>query len=89
MPVKADAYGQKYIYNLPTLNDPNAARAHNADGTDANDPFGSVTNQYVDGEPWKRKQSGQPPLHSREGLLWRPPQSNSRQPRRSRLVLFR
>jgi chitodextrinase len=40
MPVKTDANGQKYVYDLPTLNDPNPSRAHNSDGTNVNDPFG-------------------------------------------------
>jgi hypothetical protein len=40
MSVKTDAYGQNYLYNLPTFNDPNPTRAHNADGTDVHDPFG-------------------------------------------------
>ncbi|HWL14446.1 MAG TPA: malectin domain-containing carbohydrate-binding protein, partial [Opitutus sp.] len=40
LPVKTDAYGQKYLYNLPTLDDPNPARNHNPDGSDVNDPFG-------------------------------------------------
>lgn len=40
MPVQTDAYGQQYIYNIPTVNDPNPARAHNGDGSDVNDPFG-------------------------------------------------
>ncbi|WP_193210601.1 malectin domain-containing carbohydrate-binding protein [Luteolibacter marinus] len=40
MPVKTDSYGQQYIYDLPTLDDPNAARAENLDGSDVNDPFG-------------------------------------------------
>ncbi|HYD82594.1 MAG TPA: hypothetical protein VEA63_01050, partial [Opitutus sp.] len=40
MTVKTDAYGQKYLYNLPTLDDPNPSRTHNPDGSDSNDPFG-------------------------------------------------
>lgn len=40
LPVKTDAYGQKYLYDLPTVNDPNPSRAHNPDGSDVNDPFG-------------------------------------------------
>jgi len=40
MPIKTDAYGQHYIYDIPTVNDPNPGRAHNPDGSDANDPFG-------------------------------------------------
>ena len=40
LPVKIDAYGQSYLYDLPTLNDPDLARAHNPDGSDVNDPFG-------------------------------------------------
>ncbi|QJE97074.1 malectin domain-containing carbohydrate-binding protein [Luteolibacter luteus] len=40
MPVQTDTYGQQYVYNLPTVNDPNPARAHNGDGSDVNDPFG-------------------------------------------------
>lgn len=40
MPVKTDAYGQQYVYDIPTLDDPNPARAHNPDGSDVNDPFG-------------------------------------------------
>lgn len=40
LPVQTDAYGQNYLYNLPTLDDPNPARAHNLDGSDVNDPFG-------------------------------------------------
>jgi len=40
MPIKTDAYGQKYIYDLPTLDDPNPARAHNSNGSNVNDPFG-------------------------------------------------
>jgi len=40
MPIQTDAYGQQFIYNLPTVNDPNSARAHNGDGSDVNDPFG-------------------------------------------------
>ncbi|HEY5706892.1 MAG TPA: malectin domain-containing carbohydrate-binding protein [Terrimicrobiaceae bacterium] len=40
MPVQTDIYGQKYLYDLPTVNDPNSARAHNPDGSDVNDPFG-------------------------------------------------
>lgn len=40
LPMQTDAYGQKYLYNLPTVDDPNPSRAHNPDGTDVNDPFG-------------------------------------------------
>ena len=40
MPVLTDAYGQQYIYDIPTLDDPNVSRAHNPNGTDLNDPFG-------------------------------------------------
>ena len=40
MPIQTDAYGQQYIYDIPTVNDPNPARAHNGDGSDVNDPFG-------------------------------------------------
>lgn len=44
MPVLTDGNGTKYIYNLPTVNDPNPARADavpaNADHADVNDPFG-------------------------------------------------
>lgn len=40
MPVLTDAYGQKYIYDLPTLNDPDTSRPENPDGSDMNDPFG-------------------------------------------------
>ncbi len=40
MPVKTDPYGQKYLYDLPTLDDPNPSRAHNPNGADVNDPFG-------------------------------------------------
>lgn len=40
MPIQTDAYGQKYIYNIPTLDDPNPARSENPDGSDVNDPFG-------------------------------------------------
>lgn len=44
MPVKTDANGQQYIYDIPTVNDPNPARADvvpaNADHADVNDPFG-------------------------------------------------
>ena len=40
MPVLTDAYGQQYLYDIPTVNDPNPARAHNGDGSDVNDPFG-------------------------------------------------
>ena len=40
LPVKTDPYGQKYLYDLPTLDDPNPSRAHNPDGSDVNDPFG-------------------------------------------------
>lgn len=40
LPVKTDAFGQKYLYDLPTLNDPNPSRAHNPDGSDVHDPFG-------------------------------------------------
>ncbi len=44
MPVQTDAYGQQYIYDIPTLNDPNPARAAaspaSADHADLNDPFG-------------------------------------------------
>ncbi|MCW1922902.1 malectin domain-containing carbohydrate-binding protein [Luteolibacter arcticus] len=40
LPVQTDMHGQKYLYNLPTLNDPNPDRAHNGDGSDVNDPFG-------------------------------------------------
>jgi Uncharacterized protein contain chitin-binding domain type 3 len=40
MPIKTDPYGQKYLYDLPTLDDPNPSRAHNPDGSDVNDPFG-------------------------------------------------
>lgn len=40
LPVQTDAYGQQYLYNIPTLNDPNSSRAHNPDGSDVNDPFG-------------------------------------------------
>ncbi|MEK7954408.1 malectin domain-containing carbohydrate-binding protein [Luteolibacter soli] len=40
LPVKTDAHGQNYLYDLPTLNDPNPSRAHNPDGSDVNDPFG-------------------------------------------------
>lgn len=39
LPIQTDAYGQQYLYNLPTVNDPNPARA-NVGGGDANDPFG-------------------------------------------------
>jgi chitodextrinase len=44
MPVKTDAYGQQYIYDIPTVDDPNPARANvtpaNAEHADVNDPFG-------------------------------------------------
>lgn len=44
MPVKTDIYGQQYIYDIPTVNDPNPARANvtpaNPDHADVNDPFG-------------------------------------------------
>ena len=40
LPVQTDAYGQQYLYDLPTVNDPNPSRAHNLDGSDVNDPFG-------------------------------------------------
>lgn len=40
LPVKIDPYGQHYLYDLPTLDDPNPARAHNPDGSDLHDPFG-------------------------------------------------
>jgi chitodextrinase len=44
LPVQVDAYGQHYIYNIPTLNDPNPARADvvpaDPDHADVNDPFG-------------------------------------------------
>ena len=40
LPVQTDAYGQQFIYDIPTVNDPNPARAHNPNGTDVNDPFG-------------------------------------------------
>ena len=40
LPVQTDSHGQKYLYDLPTLNDPNPSRAHNPDGSDVNDPFG-------------------------------------------------
>lgn len=40
LPVQTDAYGQQYIYDLPTVNDPSPSRAHNLDGSDVNDPFG-------------------------------------------------
>ncbi len=44
LPVKTDAYGQQYLYDIPTVNDPNPARADvvpaNLDHADANDPFG-------------------------------------------------
>jgi hypothetical protein len=40
MSVKTDGYGQKYLYDLPTLDDPNPSRAHNSNGSNVNDPFG-------------------------------------------------
>ncbi|MCH6257217.1 malectin domain-containing carbohydrate-binding protein [Puniceicoccaceae bacterium K14] len=40
MTEKTDAFGQTYLYDLPTLNDPNLTRAHNTDGSDLYDPFG-------------------------------------------------
>ena len=40
LPLKTDQYGQKYLYDLPTVDDPNPTRAHNADGSNVNDPFG-------------------------------------------------
>jgi chitodextrinase len=43
MPVQTDSHGQQYIYNLPTVNDPNPSRTDvpgNPDHADANDPFG-------------------------------------------------
>jgi chitodextrinase len=40
LPAKTDQYGQKYLYDLPTVDDPNPNRAHNADGSNVNDPFG-------------------------------------------------
>ena len=38
MSTKTDGAGQKYKYDLPTLDDP--TRANNADGSDPGDPFG-------------------------------------------------
>ncbi len=44
LPIQIDTYGQHYIYNIPTLNDPNPGRVDvvpaNADHADVNDPFG-------------------------------------------------
>jgi chitodextrinase len=44
LPVQTDARGQKYLYNLPTVNDPNPARVDALPGdlnyADTNDPFG-------------------------------------------------
>lgn len=40
LPVQTDAYGQRFLYDLPTVNDPNPSRAHNPNGSDVNDPFG-------------------------------------------------
>lgn len=40
LPVQTDAYGQQYLYNLPTVDDPNPSRGQNPDGSDVNDPFG-------------------------------------------------
>ncbi|WP_367871213.1 malectin domain-containing carbohydrate-binding protein [Luteolibacter sp. Populi] len=44
MPILTDGNGTKYIYDLPTVNDPNPARADavpgSADHADVNDPFG-------------------------------------------------
>ena len=40
LPLKTDPFGQKYYYDLPTVDDPNPDRGRNADGTNTNDPFG-------------------------------------------------
>lgn len=43
MPILTDGQGQKYLYNLPTVNDPSPTRADSggpAGYTDLNDPFG-------------------------------------------------